>query len=325
MDTGHAVRRIGVLTSGGDAPGMNAAIRAVVRKGVFHGLEVFGIQHGYAGLIRGEMARMDLNSVADIIQRGGTKLFTARSEEFKTPAGRAKAIEQLQKVGIEGLVVIGGDGSFRGAQELSHHGVRTVGIPGTIDNDIPGTDYTIGFDTAVNTVIDAIDKIRDTATSHERTYVIEVMGRNAGDIAMISGLAGGAESILIPESHFDMELVLEKLRRGLERGKRHSIILVAEGVGKGMKIGERIRQETGWEVRVTVLGHLQRGGSPTVFDRVLASRMGAYAVDLLRTGKNNVVIGLQGKKLVALGVDEALSMKREFDMPLYELAGILSI
>ncbi len=325
MGEGNAVQRIGVLTSGGDAPGMNAAIRAVVRKGVFHGLEVYGILHGYAGLIRGEMNLMDLSSVADIIQRGGTKLFTARSEAFKTPEGRAKAVENLRQYGIDGLVVIGGDGSFRGARELSHLGVHTIGIPGTIDNDIAGTDYTIGFDTAVNTVIDAIDKIRDTATSHERTYVIEVMGRNAGDIAMIAGLAGGAESILIPESPFDMENVLEKLRRGQERGKRHSIILVAEGVAKGMKIGEDIRLATGWEVRVTVLGHLQRGGSPSAFDRTLASRMGAYAVDLLRQGKTSQVIGLQGKDLVALDIDEALSMKREIDMSIYELASILSI
>ncbi len=325
MEVGNAVHRIGVLTSGGDAPGMNAAIRAVVRKGVFHGMEVYGIQHGYAGLIRGEMKPMDLSSVADIIQRGGTKLFTARSEEFKTPEGRAKAVEELHRNGIEGLVVIGGDGSFRGARELSHLGVRSIGIPGTIDNDIAGTDYTIGFDTAVNTVIDAIDKIRDTATSHERTYVIEVMGRNAGDIAMISGLAGGAESILVPEFPFDMELVLEKLRHGQERGKRHSIILVAEGAAQGMKIGEKIRQETGWEVRVTVLGHLQRGGSPSAFDRILASRMGAYAVDLLRQGQSSQVIGLQGKKLVAIDIDEALAMKRSIDMSVYELAAILSI
>ena len=325
MEVGNAVHRIGVLTSGGDAPGMNAAIRAVVRKGVFHGMEVYGIQHGYAGLIRGEMKLMDLSSVADIIQRGGTKLFTARSEEFKTPEGRAKAVEELHRNGIEGLVVIGGDGSFRGARELSHLGVRSIGIPGTIDNDIAGTDYTIGFDTAVNTVIDAIDKIRDTATSHERTYVIEVMGRNAGDIAMISGLAGGAESILVPEFPFDMELVLEKLRHGQERGKRHSIILVAEGAAQGMKIGEKIRQETGWEVRVTVLGHLQRGGSPSAFDRILASRMGAYAVDLLRQGQSSQVIGLQGKKLVAIDIDEALAMKRSIDMSVYELAAILSI
>jgi 6-phosphofructokinase 1 len=325
VEVGNAVHRIGVLTSGGDAPGMNAAIRAVVRKGVFHGMEVYGIQHGYAGLIRGEMKPMDLSSVADIIQRGGTKLFTARSEEFKTPEGRAKAVEELHRNGIEGLVVIGGDGSFRGARELSHLGVRSIGIPGTIDNDIAGTDYTIGFDTAVNTVIDAIDKIRDTATSHERTYVIEVMGRNAGDIAMISGLAGGAESILVPEFPFDMELVLEKLRHGQERGKRHSIILVAEGAAQGMKIGEKIRQETGWEVRVTVLGHLQRGGSPSAFDRILASRMGAYAVDLLRQGQSSQVIGLQGKKLVAIDIDEALAMKRSIDMSVYELAAILSI
>lgn len=319
------LRRVAVLTSGGDAPGMNAAIRAIVRKGMYHGLEVMGIKHGYAGLIRGEIDRMDLGSVADIIQRGGTKLFTARCEEFKTEQGQDRAVEILGERGIDGLVVIGGDGSFLGAQALAAKGVRTVGIPGTIDNDIAGTDYTIGFDTAVNTVIDAIDKIRDTATSHERTYVVEVMGRNAGDIAMISGLAGGAESILIPEVPFDMEQVLEKLERGVERGKRHSIILVAEGVGHGMEIGQQIARRTGWEVRVTVLGHLQRGGSPTAFDRVLASRMGALAVDVLREGGSGKMIGIHGTKLVALDFDEALSMKRQIDMSVYDLAGILSI
>lgn len=322
---GSAVRRIAVLTSGGDAPGMNAAIRAVVRKGVYHGLEVFGVKHGYAGLIRGEMELMDLGSVADIIQRGGTKLYTARCEEFKTPEGREKAAGVLRAAGVDGLVVIGGDGSFRGAGALSGLGVRTVGIPGTIDNDIAGTDYTIGFDTAVNTVIEAIDKIRDTATSHERTYVMEVMGRNAGDIAMIAGLAGGAESILIPEVAFDMGQVLEKLQHGVERGKRHSIILVAEGVGRGMEIGDEIARRTGWEVRVTVLGHLQRGGSPTAFDRVLASRMGAFAVDLLREGESGVMVGVKGPRLVAVPFEEALAARSQIDFSIYELAGILSI
>lgn len=323
--TEPSLKRIGVLTSGGDAPGMNAAIRAVVRKGVYHGLDVVGIKHGYAGLIRSEMDLLDLGSVADIIQRGGTKLFTARCEEFKTPEGQQKGAEILREHGIDGLVVIGGDGSYRGARALSHLGVKTIGLPGTIDNDIPGTDYTIGFDTALNTVIEAIDKIRDTATSHERTYVVEVMGRNAGDIAMIAGLAGGAESILIPEYPFDIDQVLIKLRHGVNRGKRHSIILVAEGVGHGMKIGEKIAEETGWEVRVTVLGHLQRGGSPTAFDRVLASRMGAMAVDLLLEGHTSKVVGIRGTKLIATDIDEVLEMKHEIDLSIYELAGILSI
>lgn len=320
-----AVRRIAVLTSGGDAPGMNAAIRAVVRKGLYHGLEVVGIKHGYAGLMRGELESLDLGSVADIIQRGGTMLYTARCLEFKTPEGQDKGVQMLKDHGIDGLIVIGGDGSFQGARALSARGIKTIGIPGTIDNDIPCTDYTIGFDTAVNTAIDAIDKIRDTATSHERTYVVEVMGRDAGDIAMIAGLAGGAESILIPEAKFDLDQVLDKLRKGAQRGKRHSIILVAEGAGHGMKIGEEIAEATGWDVRVTVLGHLQRGGSPTAFDRTLASRMGAYAVDLLMQGQTSVMIGVRGMNLIATDIFEALNTKRTIDLSIYDLAGILSI
>ena len=323
--TGSAVARIGVLTSGGDAPGMNAAVRAVVRKGLYHGLEVVGIRHGYAGLIREEMDVLDLGSVADIIQRGGTKLYTARCEDFKRPEVQDQAAGILAKHGIDGLVVIGGDGSFRGALALSRRGARTIGIPGTIDNDIPCTDYTIGFDTAVNTVIDAIDKIRDTATSHERTYVIEVMGRGAGDIAMIAGLAGGAESIIIPEAPFTIEQVLAKLRHGVNRGKRHSIILVAEGVCRGTEIGDQIAAQTGWEVRVTVLGHLQRGGSPTAFDRALASRLGAYAVDLLMRGETGLMVGVRGPQLVSVGIDAALASERRLDLSIYELAGILSI
>lgn len=271
------------------------------------------------------MDLLDLGSVADIIQRGGTKLYTARCEEFKTAAGQERGVQVLKEHKVDGLVVIGGDGSFQGARALSLRGVNTIGVPGTIDNDIPCTDYTIGFDTAVNTAIEAIDKIRDTATSHERTYVIEVMGRDAGDIAMIAGLAGGAESILIPESPFEMAQVLEKLRRGVERGKRHSIILVAEGAGSGMKIGEEIGKATGWEVRVTVLGHLQRGGSPTAFDRTLASRMGAYAVDLLMQGQTSMMIGIKGSNLVATDIHEALQTKRHIDLSIYDLAAILSI
>jgi 6-phosphofructokinase 1 len=320
-----ALHRIAVLTSGGDAPGMNAAVRAVVRKGVYHGLEVVGIRHGYAGLIRSEMSPLDLGSVADIIQRGGTKLYTARCEEFKQPEVQERGALILREAGIQGLIVIGGDGSFRGAQRLSHLGIATVGVPGTIDNDIPCTDYTIGFDTAVNTAIEAIDKIRDTATSHERTYIVEVMGRDAGHIALLAGLAGGAESILIPESPFDMGQILDKLRRGVARGKRHSIILIAEGVGSGLQVARQIEQETGWEVRATVLGHLQRGGSPTAFDRVLASRMGAYAVDLLMAGITSVMVGVRGPDMVATAIDEALAQKKHIDLATYDLANILSI
>lgn len=319
------MKKIGVLTSGGDAPGMNAAIRAVVRKGIFHGLEVAGIKRGYQGLMAGDIVPMDLGSVADIIHRGGTVLHTARSEEFKTEAGREKALQQLRDHNIDGLVVIGGDGSFRGAKLLSDMGIATIGVPGTIDNDISCTDYTIGFDTAVNTVIDAIDKIRDTATSHERTYIIEVMGRHAGDIALWAGVAGGAESVLIPEAKYDILQIVDKLKRGAARGKKHSIILVAEGAGKGFSIGEVIRELTGWETRVTVLGYIQRGGSPTAFDRTLASQMGGHSVDLLMSGAKAQMVGIIGGSIKATDITEALNTPRQPDMSLYELANVLSI
>ncbi|HEU4963034.1 MAG TPA: 6-phosphofructokinase [Bacilli bacterium] len=319
------MKKIGVLTSGGDAPGMNAAIRAVVRSGIYHGLEVAGIRRGYQGLMAGEIGPMDLGSVADIIHRGGTVLHTARSEEFKTEAGRQKAFDRLRDHNIDGLIVIGGDGSFRGAKLLADMGIATIGLPGTIDNDIPCTDHTIGFDTAVNTVIDAIDKIRDTATSHERTYIIEVMGRNAGDIALWAGVSGGAESVLIPEAKYDILQIVDKLQRGQARGKKHSIILVAEGAGKGFSIGEVIRELTGMETRVTVLGYIQRGGSPTAFDRTIASKMGGYAVDLLLRGAQAQMVGIVGGKLKATDITEALNTPREPDMSLYDLANVLSI
>lgn len=319
------MKRIGVLTSGGDSPGMNAAIRAVVRKAIYHGLEVYGIYYGYAGLMAGDIKKMELGSVGDIIHRGGTMLYTARSEEFKTLEGQKKGIEQLNKFGIEGLVVIGGDGSYRGAQKLTEHGFPTIGVPGTIDNDIPGTDFTIGFDTALNTVIDAIDKIRDTATSHERTYVIEVMGRHAGDLALWSGLADGAETIVIPEADYDMKDIIGRLKRGQDRGKKHSIIIVAEGVGSGFEFGDRIKKEMNLETRVTVLGHIQRGGSPTGFDRVLASRLGAKAVDLLMDGKAGVTVGIERNELVYHDIDEALSRKHAIDLEMYKLSQELSI
>lgn len=319
------MKRIGVLTSGGDSPGMNAAIRAVVRKGIYHDLEVYGIYHGYAGLISGHIEKLELGSVGDIIHRGGTKLYTARCPEFKTLEGQMQGIAQLKKFGIEALVVIGGDGSYQGAKKLTEHGFPCIGVPGTIDNDIPGTDFTIGFDTALNTVIDAIDKIRDTATSHERTYVIEVMGRHAGDIALWTGLADGAETILIPEAEYDMEEIMARLKRGTERGKKHSIIVVAEGVGSAIDIGKKIQDATQFDTRVTVLGHVQRGGSPSAFDRVLASRLGARAVELLLEGKGGRCVGIQDNKIVDVDIIEALSHKHEIDLDMYQLSTELSI
>lgn len=320
------MERIGVLTSGGDAPGMNPAVRAVVRKAIYHGLEVIGIQRGYSGLINGEFREMNLSSVADIIYRGGTILRTARSERFRTPQGRQAAAEKLRGTGIEGLVVIGGDGSFRGAKVLSdEHGINFIGVPGTIDNDIPCTDYCIGFDTAVNNVVDAINKIRDTATSHERTYIVEVMGRNSGHIALQAGLAGGAESILVPEMTTDLDDIIEKLLRGHQRGKLHSIIVVAEGAASGLEIGRLIKEKTGFDTKVTILGHIQRGGMPTAFDRTIASRMGAMAVDLLMEGKNRRMVGVVSGELKDFDIDYALSQEKTIDRSIYELASILAI
>ncbi|WP_163526573.1 6-phosphofructokinase [Halobacillus ihumii] len=319
------MKKIGVLTSGGDAPGMNAAIRAVVRKAIYHDIEVYGIQHGYQGLIDGAIEKLELGSVGDIIQRGGTKLYSARCEEFKTAEGQQKGIDQLQKHGIEGLIVIGGDGTFMGAKKLTEQGYPCIGVPGTIDNDIPGTDFTIGFDTALNTIIDAIDKIRDTATSHERTYVIEVMGRDAGDLALWAGLADGAESILIPEVKDDFDDVVDRLKRGHDRGKKHSIIILAEGMGSGFEFGKKIKEATDLETRVTVLGHTQRGGSPSAADRVLASRLGAYAVDLLIAGKAGRMVGIEKNELVDHDILEILNAKHSVDLGLYRLSKELSI
>ncbi|MBL4951147.1 6-phosphofructokinase [Neobacillus sp. OS1-32] len=319
------MKKIGVLTSGGDAPGMNPAIRAVVRKAIYHNLEVYGIYGGYTGLISGNIQRLDLGSVGDIIHRGGTMLHSARCPEFKTKEGQQKGIKQLQAHGIEGLVVIGGDGSYRGAKALTELGFPCIGVPGTIDNDIPGTDVTIGFDTALNTVIDAIDKIRDTASSHERTFVIEVMGRDAGDIALWAGLAGGAETILIPEEKYDLNDIVERLRKGQERGKKHSIIIIAEGVGSGIEFGKRLKEATNLDTRVSVLGHIQRGGSPTVADRVLASRLGARAVELLIEGKGGRAVGIENNVLVDYDIIDILDKHHKFDRELYKLSQELSI
>lgn len=319
------VKRIGVLTSGGDAPGMNAAIRAVARKSIYEGIEVCGVNNGYQGLIEGNIEKLALGSVGDIIHRGGTILFSARCDAFKTDAGQEEAINQLKNVGIEGLIVIGGDGSFHGAKSLSEKGFPCIGVPATIDNDICGTDFTIGFDTALNTVIDAIDKIRDTATSHERTYVIEVMGRDAGDIALWAGLAGGAESILIPEHPDEFSGVIQRLKRGHKRGKKHSIIILAEGVGRGIEYGEKIQQATNLETRVTVLGHIQRGGSPTAFDRTLASRLGAKAVELLLEGTTGKMVGLQANRLAVHELNRILAEEHAVNLNMYKLSKELSI
>lgn len=308
------IKTIGVLTSGGDAPGMNAAIRAVVRTAISKGLKVKGIQRGYSGLLNEEIIDMDAKSVADIIQRGGTILYTARCEEMRTAEGQKKAAEICKKHGIEGLVVIGGDGSFQGAQKLSHLGINTIGVPGTIDLDIACTEYTIGFDTAVNTAMEAIDKIRDTSTSHERCSVIEVMGRSAGYIALWCGIANGAEDILLPERwKGDEASLVEHIKETRKTGKKHHIVINAEGIGHSQELATKIEGETGMETRATILGHLQRGGSPTCKDRVYASLMGAYAVDLLCQGKSNRVVAYSKGEYVDFEIDEALAMKKDID------------
>ncbi len=320
------IKTIGVLTSGGDAPGMNAAIRAVVRTGIYYGLKVMGIRKGYNGLISGDIVEMNLRSVSDMLHRGGTILHTARSAEFRTEAGMNKAVTISKVFGIDGIVVIGGDGSFRGARDLSNLGVPTIGIPGTIDNDISSSEYTIGFDTALNTVKDAIDKIRDTATSHERCSVIEVMGKDAGHIALHVGIANGAEAIIIPEKEFDFNRdIVKPMLEGKQRGKKHDIIILAEGVGGAVELAKKIENETGIESRATILGHLQRGGSPTVRDRVVASQMGAKAVRLLKEGIGNRVVAMNNNKIVDYDILEALEMKKSIDDEMFELAKILSL
>lgn len=304
---------------------MNACLRAVARKGIYHGLEVYGVEQGYHGLLQASFKRLELGSVGDIIHRGGTILGTARSEEFKLDEGQRLAINNLQAAGIEGLVVIGGDGSLRGAELLSKLGVRCIGVPATIDNDIPCTDYCIGFDTALNTITLAIDKIRDTATSHERTFIVEVMGRDAGDLALWAGLADGAETILIPEERETLEEIIERLQRGYARGKKHSIIVVAEGVGSATEIKEALKEKTGLECRISVLGHIQRGGSPTAFDRVLASRLGAAAVEALLNGEQGVMVGFKNNKISTIPIAEALTKSDVLDLAMYQLAKELSI
>ncbi|MFD1317684.1 6-phosphofructokinase [Loigolactobacillus zhaoyuanensis] len=318
------MKRIGILTSGGDAPGMNAAIRAVTRKAIHEGLEVYGINYGYAGLVAGDIFKMDESSVGDKIQRGGTFLYSARYPEFAQVEGQLKGIEQLNKFGIEALVVIGGDGSYHGALRLTEHGYNAIGLPGTIDNDIPYTDFTIGFDTAVNTVLESVDRIRDTATSHERTFVIEVMGRGAGDIALWSGVAGGAEAVIIPEKTFDMQAIADKIRAGRNRGKKHSLIILAEGVMHADEFAEELGKFGDFHTRVTVLGHVQRGGSPTARDRVMASQMGAYAVDLLLQGKGGLAVGIENNKIVSHDILDLFDSKHHAELSLFDLNNNIS-
>lgn len=319
------VKKIAVLTSGGDAPGMNAAVRAVVRKGIYEGFEVAAIYNGYQGLIEGKIVKMELGSVGDIIQRGGTILHSARCPEFRTLEGREKAVEQLKKHEIEGLVVIGGDGSFRGAYELTKLGIPCVGVPATIDNDIKGTEFTIGFDTALNTVIDAIDKIRDTATSHERTFIVEVMGRDAGDLALWAGLAGGAETIVIPEDNSKLEDIIQRLESGTGRGKKHSIIVVAEGVMSATDLAKALKEEANIETRVSVLGHIQRGGSPSGRDRVLASQFGARAVEVLKENRGGLAIGMREHKVIDYDLQSVFEGSEHLDLRMFDLSKQLSI
>lgn len=314
------MKKIAILTSGGDAPGMNAAIRAVARTALVHDIEVMAINQGFYGLYNGDISPMDRRSVSDIIQKGGTILKTARFDEFRDPEVRKKAAEVLRIFGIEGLVVIGGDGSFMGAKGLSELGIKTVGIPGTIDNDLAYTDYTVGFDTAQNTIIDAINKLRDTSSSHQRVSVVEVMGRDCGDLALYAGIAGGAASILVPEKKLSREEILKTVIEGKKRKKNHNLVVIAEGVGNSDEIAKDIERITGIETRLTVLGHIQRGGAPTAFDRVLAIKLGHRAVELLMEGKSARVVGIVNNEIIDKDIHEALAEKREFNEKLYQIA-----
>jgi len=324
------IKKIGVLTSGGDAPGMNAAIRAIVRYGLAKGFEMVGVERGYHGLLRGEFLSLDASSVCDLIQRGGTVLQTARSKAFATPEGIETAVRLAKEQGIDAMIIIGGDGSFRGAQKLCEQGLPSIGIPGTIDNDISCTEYTIGYDTALNTAMEAVDKVRDTATSHQRCSLIEVMGRNAGYIAIEVALATGAEMVLIPEKDKNcprvklVNRIVEDIKAGQAVGKKHHIVIIAEGVGGSQELAEMIEECTEVETRATVLGHIQRGGSPTIKDRVVAAQMGMRAIDLLSEGKSNRVVVIQNGKLGDLDIDEGLSMTKSIDEADYNLVGCLS-
>ncbi|MDA3616503.1 6-phosphofructokinase [Polluticaenibacter yanchengensis] len=324
----HKVTKIGVLTSGGDSPGMNAAVRAVVRTGIYHGIDVYGINRGYSGMVENDIVKMESRSVANIIQRGGTILKTSRSKEFMTPEGRQKAYNNLKALGIDGLVVIGGDGSFNGAQVFSNEfDIPCIGIPGTIDKDIAGTDFTIGFDTAVNTAVEAIDKIRDTMDAHDRLFVVEVMGRDAGYIALHSGIATGAENIIVPEAKTDIEEIIKSLTEKEKRKKLVNLIVVAEGgeFGGADEVGKLIKSRIPTaDVRVCILGHIQRGGSPTCFDRLIASRMGFHAVECLMLGKNNVMVGVVNNRMHYTPLNAAVKAKEKFNKDWLKIVKILA-
>lgn len=320
------IRRLGILTSGGDSPGMNAAIRAATRSALYCGLEVIGIRHGFEGLIKGDIIPMTRSSVGGILLHGGTILYTSRSKEFMRPEGVNAAVTTIRENDIDALAIIGGDGSFRGAKVLYDKGVMTVGIPGTIDNDMAGTDSTIGFDTACNTALECINKLRDTASSHDRTFIVEVMGRNAGYLALETGVACGAEHVLLPEIPVDIETVVKKLNYSKERGKTHSIIVLAEGVMSALELAEKIKSLTSdFDPRITVLGHLQRGGSPTCFDSVLASRLGAAAVDVLVKGHGGMMVGRVGCEITASPLETAWGVRRPLDQEMLRLVDSLSI
>ncbi|MBN1467624.1 MAG: 6-phosphofructokinase [Fusobacteriaceae bacterium] len=315
------MKNIAILTSGGDAPGMNAAIRATAKYAMSKGIKVFGIRRGYAGMLQDDIFEMTSTDVSGVVDRGGTFLLTARLPEFKQPEVRAKAAEKLKEKGIEGLVVIGGDGSFHGADFLyKEHGIKTIGIPGTIDNDIAGSDYTIGYDTTLNIILDAIGKLRDTATSHERTYLLEVMGRHAGDLALYSCLAGGGDGLLIPEKGYSIDELASQINQRRANGKLHDIIIVAEGVGSAFDIAKDLKDKVKSEMRVTVLGHIQRGGTPSALDRIIATKMGAYSVDLLLEGTSGVMVGIESNKLVTYPISHAWEAKKEINVKDYELA-----
>ncbi|MRH41738.1 6-phosphofructokinase [Aquibacillus halophilus] len=313
------LKKIGILTSGGDSQGMNSAIRSVVKTGINNGFEMIGIKRGYKGLMENDFSKLELKDVGDILYRGGTFLQSARSEEFKTEHGQLKAINNLKKAEIDYLVVIGGDGSYRGADALGKRGIKTYGLPGTIDNDIPLTDYTIGFDTTLNVVTDAIGNLRDTMSSHERVSVIEVMGRNAGDIALQAGISSGVDAILIPELEWDITKVSNRLKHGFEEGKTHSIVMVAEGAGKAEDIATLIREHTDLDTRSTVLGHIQRGGTPSAFDRIFTSRMGHEVINLIKQDISGVALGMEKNKITYHTFDEIFKSKDVFDKKLYEI------
>ena len=320
------MKRIGLLTSGGDAPGMNAAIRAVVRTAIYFGMEVYGIERGYSGLINDEMMPLEMRSVSDIVQRGGTKLRTARCLEMLTVDGQKQAVATLEKRGIEGLVVIGGDGSFRGAKCLTENfGIPTIGIPGTIDNDLEYTDYTLGFDTAVNTCLEVINKLRDTMNSHERISVVEVMGRHCGDIALYAGITSGAEIIVVPEIAFDMDDIVMRINRSRANGKHSNIIVVAGGVMSADEFAKKLQEVTTYSVRATNIGHIQRGGSPSMADRMLAAQFGNKAVRLLKDGQGNRVVGIRNNEIIDMDIIEAVSMKKKFNYELYETLQMISM